>query len=89
MVPRILSSQKSWFTKHLAHLDAWSIVNTSPINDFFLNIGNGNLYAQSRLNPIPGVADVNECAEPELHDCDPNAARFVFIHFFKLKTFYF
>ena len=26
------------------------------------NIGNGNLYAQSRLNPIPGEADVNECA---------------------------
>ena len=44
------------------------------------NIGNGNLYAQSRLNPIPGVADVNECAEPELHDCDPNAARFVFLY---------
>jgi hypothetical protein len=39
------------------------------------NIGNGNLYAQSRTNPIPGVADVNECAEPELHDCDPDAAR--------------
>merc|ERR1719266_3072148 len=39
------------------------------------NIGNGNLYAQSQLNPILGVADVNECAEPELHDCDPNAAR--------------
>ena len=39
------------------------------------NIGNGNLYVDSRLNPIPGVADVNECSEPELNDCDPNASR--------------
>ena len=36
------------------------------------NIGNGNLHAQSQLNPILGVADVNECA--------PNAARFLFLH---------
>ena len=40
------------------------------------NIGNGNLYAEGRLNPVPGVADVNECAEPELHDCDPDASRY-------------
>lgn len=39
------------------------------------NVGNGNLYVDARLNPIPGVADVNECAEPELNDCDPNASR--------------
>ena len=41
------------------------------------NIGNGNLYAEGRLNPVPGVADVNECAEPELHDCDPDASRYL------------
>lgn len=39
------------------------------------NVGNGNLYVDSQLNPIPGVADVNECSEPELHDCDANFAR--------------
>jgi len=33
------------------------------------NIGNGNLYVDGPLNPIPGVADLNECAEPEMHDC--------------------
>ena len=43
------------------------------------NIGNGNLYAESRLNPVPGVADVNECAEPELHDCDPNSSRYLIV----------
>ena len=37
------------------------------------NVGNGNLYVDSQLNPIPGVADVNECSEPELHDCDAQA----------------
>ena len=21
------------------------------------------------LNPIPGVADLDECADPEMHDC--------------------
>ena len=26
------------------------------------NIGNGNLYVDGPLNPIPGVADLNECA---------------------------
>ena len=29
------------------------------------------------LNPIPGVADLNECAEPEMHDCDEKMARCV------------
>ena len=33
------------------------------------NIGNGNLYVDGPLNPIPGVADLNECSEPQLHDC--------------------
>ena len=42
---------------------------------YTLFAGNGNLYVNGRLNPVPGVADVNECAEPELHDCDPDAGR--------------
>jgi hypothetical protein len=25
------------------------------------------------LNPIPGVADLNECSEPEMNDCSENA----------------
>lgn len=39
------------------------------------NVGNGNLFVQGHLNPIPGVADVDECSEPELNDCDPNTSR--------------
>ena len=33
------------------------------------NIGRGNLYVDGPLNPIPGVADLDECADPEMHDC--------------------
>ena len=39
------------------------------------NVGNGNLYVDGRLNPVPGVADMDECAEPNLNDCDPIASR--------------
>ena len=31
------------------------------------NIGNGNLYVDGPLNPIPGVADLNECAGKYCH----------------------
>ncbi len=37
------------------------------------NIGNSNLYVDGPLNPVPGVADLDECAEPTLHDCGENA----------------
>ena len=37
------------------------------------NIGNGHLYVDGPLNPIPGVADLNECSEPEMHDCAEEA----------------
>ena len=33
------------------------------------NIGNGNLYVDGPLNPIPGVVDLNECSEPSMNDC--------------------
>ncbi|XP_040563775.1 uncharacterized protein [Lepeophtheirus salmonis] len=37
------------------------------------NIGNGNLYVDGPLNPIPGVADLDECTEPEMNDCSERA----------------
>ena len=53
--------------------------NIQFVNLFFQargnNIGNGNLFVDGRLNPIPGVADVNECSDPLLNDCDPSYAR--------------
>ena len=33
------------------------------------NIGSGNLFVDGPLNPIPGVVDLNECAQDTLHDC--------------------
>ena len=30
------------------------------------NIGNSRLWVEGPLNPIPGVADLNECSEPGL-----------------------
>ena len=37
------------------------------------NIGSGRLFVDGPLNPIPGVADLNECSEPEMNDCSENA----------------
>ena len=40
-----------------------------PVQGHNSNIGRGNLYVDGPLNPIPGVADLDECADAEMHDC--------------------
>ena len=35
------------------------------------------------LNPIPGVADLDECADPEMHDC-PVGKIVIAKHFYSL-----
>ncbi|XP_066953247.1 uncharacterized protein [Macrobrachium rosenbergii] len=37
------------------------------------NIGDSSLYVDGPLNPIPDVSDVNECNDPLLYDCHPDA----------------
>lgn len=38
------------------------------------NIGDSALYVDGPLNPIPDVSDVNECNDPTLYDCHPDAS---------------
>lgn len=33
------------------------------------NIGASALFVDGPLNPIPGVVDLNECADPGMNDC--------------------
>ncbi|CAL4066926.1 unnamed protein product [Meganyctiphanes norvegica] len=37
------------------------------------NIGDSQLFVDGPLNPIPEISDVNECADPILHDCHADA----------------